>query len=145
MVFYVKNGKGLLSTKYGYLENEALATLVYGDTPLIKFQADEAYFCPTREKLVAAGYGLEMSDQKVISELREVLNHKFISLEKSLENLQLLLRLLPAGYYALVDTELCPTIIISRLSFIELMMAIGRLLIIWTDICAHCSMGIIRL
>lgn len=66
------------------LENEALATLVYGDTPLIKFQADEAYFCPTCEKLVASGYGLNMSDQKVISELREVLNHKFISLEKKL-------------------------------------------------------------
>ena len=109
LVFYVKNGKGLLSTKYGYLENEALATLVYGDAPLIKFQADEAYFCPTCEKLVAAGYGLNMSDQKVISELREVLNHKFISLEKSLENLQFLLGLLPSGYYALVDTELCPT------------------------------------
>jgi hypothetical protein len=58
LVFYIKNGKGLLSTKYGYLENEALATLVYGDTPLIKFQADESYFCPTCEKLVAAGYGL---------------------------------------------------------------------------------------
>jgi hypothetical protein len=40
VVFYVKNGKGLLSTKYGYLEKEALATLVYGNTPLIKFQAD---------------------------------------------------------------------------------------------------------
>jgi hypothetical protein len=109
LVFYVKNGKGLLSTKYGYLENEALATLVFGDTPLIKFQADEPYFCPTCEKLVASGYGLNMSDQKVISELREILNHKFISLEKSLENLQFLFGLLPSGYYALVDAELCPT------------------------------------
>jgi hypothetical protein len=109
LVFYVKNGKGLLSTKYGYLEKEALATLVYGNTPLIEFQADDAYFCPTCEKLVAAGNGLKMSDQKVISELREVLNHKFISLEKSLKNLQFLLGLLPSGYYALVDTELCPT------------------------------------
>lgn len=84
--------------KYGYLENDALATLAFGDTPLIKFQANEAYFCPTCEKLVAAGYSLNMSDQKVISELREVLNHKFISLEKSLENLQLLMGLLPSGY-----------------------------------------------
>lgn len=109
LVFYVKNGRGLLSTKYGYLENEALATLVFGDTPLIKFQADEPYFCPTCEKLVAAGYGLNMSDQKVISELREILNHKFISLEKSFENLQFLFGLLPSGYYALVDAELCPT------------------------------------
>lgn len=109
IVFYVKNGKGILSTKYGYLENDALATLVYGDIPLIKFQGDGPYFCPTCEKLVSAGYGLSMSDHKVISGLREVLNRKFVSLEESLENLKLLLGLLPTGYYALVDTELCPT------------------------------------
>lgn len=41
LVFYVKNGKGLLSTRYGNTQKNALATLVYGDTPLIKFQADE--------------------------------------------------------------------------------------------------------
>ncbi|MBP1671588.1 MAG: hypothetical protein H6Q22_1160 [Bacteroidetes bacterium] len=39
-------------------------------------------FC---EKLVAAGYGLNMSDHQVISELRDVLNRKFVSLEESLE------------------------------------------------------------
>ena len=109
IVFYVKNGKGILSSKYGYLENDALATLVYGDIPLIKFHGDGPYFCPTCEKLVAAGYGLNMSDNKVISELRDVLNRKFVSLEESLENLKLLLGLLPTGYYALIDTELCPT------------------------------------
>jgi hypothetical protein len=109
IVFYVKNGKGLLSSKYGYLEDAALATLVYGDTPLIKFQGDGPYFCPTCEKLVAAGYGLNMSNNKIISELREVLNRQFVSLEESLENLKLLLGLLSTGYYALVDTELCPT------------------------------------
>lgn len=109
LVFYVKNGKGVLSSKYGYLENDALATLVYGDIPLTKFQGDGPYFCPTCEKLVAAGYGLNMSKQKIISELRDVLNRKFVSLEGSLESLKLLLGLLPTGYYALVDTELCPT------------------------------------
>ncbi len=109
VVFYVKNGKGLLSMKYGYLENEALATSVYGNTPLIKFHGEGAYFCPTCEKLVAAGYGLNMSNQQVISELRDILNRKFVSLEESVETLRPLLGLLPTGYYALVDTELCPT------------------------------------
>ncbi len=109
VVFYIRNGKALLSNKYGYLENDALATLVYGDTPLIKFHGDGPYFCPTCEKLVAAGYGLNMSDQQMISDMREILNHKFVSLEQSLENLKPLLGLLPTGYYALVDTELCPT------------------------------------
>lgn len=109
VVFYVKNGKGLLSMKYGYLENDAFATLVYGDTPLIKFHGEGPYFCPTCEKLVAAGYGLNMSDQQVISELRDTLNCRFVSLEESLETLKPLLGLLPTGYYALVNTELCPT------------------------------------
>lgn len=109
VVFYIKNGKALLSNKYGYLENDALYTLVYGDIPLIKFHGDGPYFCPTCEKLVAAGYGLNMSDQQVISQMRDILNQKFISLEQSLENLKPLLGLLPTGYYALVDTELCPT------------------------------------
>lgn len=109
VIFYVKNGKSLLSVKYGLLENETFATLAYGNTPLIKFHGDGPYFCPTCEKLVAAGYGLNMSDQKVISEMRDVLNKKFISLEESVENLKPLLGLLPTGYYALVDTELYPT------------------------------------
>lgn len=109
VVFYVKNGKGLLSMKYGYLEKDALATLVFGDIPLVKFHGEAPYLCPTCEKLVAAGYGLNMSDQQVISELRDVLNRKFVSLEESVDNLKPLLGLLPTGYYALVDTELCPT------------------------------------
>lgn len=84
VVFYVKNGKGSLSSKYGCLENDALATLVYVNTPLIKFRGEGPYFCPTCEKLVAAGYGLNMSDHHVISELRDILNREFVSLEKSL-------------------------------------------------------------
>lgn len=109
IIFYVKNGKGLLSMKYGYLENDALETLVFGDIPLVKFHGEGSYFCPTCEKLVTAGYGLNVSDHQVISELRDILNKKFVSLEESVENLKPLLGLLPTGYYALVDTELCPT------------------------------------
>ena len=109
IIFYVKNGKGLLSMKYGYLDNDAFATLIFGDIPLIKFHGEGSYFCPTCEKLVAAGYGLNMSDQQVISELHDILNKKFVSLEESVENLKPLLGLLQTGYYALVDSELCPT------------------------------------
>ena len=60
-------------------------------------------------KSFAAGYGLNMSDQQVISELHDILNKKFVSLEESVENLKPLLGLLQTGYYALVDSELCPT------------------------------------
>lgn len=44
VVFYVKNGKGLLAMKYGYLENNALATLVFGDVPLIKSEIFSCIF-----------------------------------------------------------------------------------------------------
>lgn len=48
MIFYVKNGKGLLAKRYGNYEKQGLATLVYDDVPLVKFHADE-YFCSTCE------------------------------------------------------------------------------------------------
>lgn len=109
VIFYVKNGKGLLTMKYGYLEDNALTALTFGNIPLIKFQSDDPYYCPTCEKLVAAGYGLDMCDQQVITQIRELMNHKFVSLEESFEKLKPLLGLLQTGYYALMDTELCPT------------------------------------
>lgn len=109
IIFYVQKGKGLLSMKYGYIENDSVAILTYGNVPLLKFHSDSPYYCPTCEKLVAAGYGLEMIDQQAITQLRELMNHKFVSLEESLDNLKPLLGLLPTGYYALIDTELCPT------------------------------------
>ena len=108
IIFYVKNGKGLLCHKYGNYDNKALFTLSYDNTPLIKFHADE-YFCPTCEKLVSAGYGLDMANDNNIREVRQLFNSPFVSLENSFENLKPLLGLLRTGYYALVDVELYPS------------------------------------
>ncbi len=108
IIFYVKNGKGLLTEKYGNYENHALATLVYDDIPLVKFHADE-YFCPTCEKLVSVGYGLNMAQNNDIENLHEVLNAPFVSIEESFNNLKPIFGLLQTGYYALVDTELYPS------------------------------------
>jgi len=99
IVFYLKNGKGILKQKYGSNDTHGLSCLVYDNSPLSRFHADE-YFCPTCEKLI--------SDQ-TISKLRETLNQPFVSLEESLKNLEPLLGLLPTGYYALADLELFPT------------------------------------
>lgn len=108
IIFYIKNGKGLLCHKYGNYDDKALFTLTYENTPLIKFHADE-YFCPTCEKLVSAGYGLDMANDNNIREIRQVFNSPFVSLENSFENLKPLLGLLRTGYYALVDVELYPS------------------------------------
>lgn len=80
----------------------------YDNTPLIKFHAD-GYFCPTCEKLVSAGDGLDMADDNSIREMRHLFNSPFVSLENSFENLKPLLGLLRTGYYALVDVELYPS------------------------------------
>ncbi len=106
--FYLKNGKGILKQKYGSNDTQGLSCLVYDNSPLSKFHADE-YFCPTCEKLISAGYGLDKINDQTISKLRETLNQPFVSLEESLKNLEPLLGLLPTGYYALADLELLPT------------------------------------
>lgn len=108
IVFYLKNGKGLLRQKYGSNDTQGLSCLVYDNIPLSKFHGDE-YFCPTCEKLISAGYGLDKTNDQTISKLRETLNQPFVSLEKALKNLEPLLGLLPSGYYALADLELFPT------------------------------------
>ncbi|HIG0356665.1 hypothetical protein FC976_18735 [Clostridium sporogenes] len=108
IVFYLKNGKGILKQKYGSNDTHGLSCLVYDNSPLSRFHADE-YFCPTCEKLISAGYGLDKTNDQTISKLRETLNQPFVSLEESLKNLEPLLGLLPTGYYALADLELFPT------------------------------------
>ncbi|MBU5484326.1 hypothetical protein KQI86_08295 [Clostridium sp. MSJ-11] len=108
IVFYLKNGKGRLRQKYGSNDTQGLSCLVYDNIPLSKFHGDE-YFCPTCEKLISAGYGLDKTNDQIISKLRESLNQPFVSLEESLKNLEMLLGLLPTGYYALADLELFPT------------------------------------
>ena len=109
IVFYVKNGQGILTVKYGYLENEALSALLFGDIPLVKFHSNEPYFCPTCESLVSTGYGLDACNSELITEMHERFNHKYISVDDSFQSLTPLLGLLSSGYYALLDTELVPT------------------------------------
>jgi len=104
----VKNGKGRLREKYGAKGEQGVHCILFDEIPLIKFHGD-SYFCPTCEKLVAAGYGLDKIDRKAISEIRNLINIPFQSLEQSLYDISPLLRLLSSGYYALVDAQLYPT------------------------------------
>lgn len=108
LIFHVKNGKGLLCSKYGSVEDKGLYTLVYDNIPLIKFHGDE-YLCPTCEKFVSAGYGLDIAKDKTIYELSNVLNEPFENIEKSFNDLKPLLGLLTTGYYMLSDREVLPT------------------------------------
>ena len=108
LVFYVKNGKGLLRAKYGSAGGKGLCALVFDGVPLIKFHGDE-YLCPTCEKFVSAGYGLNMCENKELEELGEIINAPFVNIKKSFDDLKPLLGLLPTGYYTFSDEELFPT------------------------------------
>jgi len=108
LIFHVKNGKGLLCGKYGAIANRGLYALTFDGIPLIKFHGDE-YLCPTCEKLVSAGYGLDAAKNQSVYELSEALNEPFVSLEKSLRDMEPLLGLLSPGYYMLSEKNLFPT------------------------------------
>ena len=108
LIFHIKNGKGLLCGKYGVLEGKGFYTLAYDNIPLIKFYGDE-YFCPTCEKLVSAGFGLNTANDKTVYEMSNALNKPFESIQKSFECLKPLLGLLSTGYYMLSDKEVLPT------------------------------------
>lgn len=108
LFFYVKNGKGLLGVKYGNYQKKAMLALAYEEIPLVRFYGDE-YFCPTCEKLISAGYGIDMKENNIISKTQETLNANFVSLKQSLNELKPILGLLETGYYALVDIELSPS------------------------------------
>lgn len=75
--------------KYGNCGDKALFTLTYNNIPLIKFHADK-YFYPTWEKLVSAGYGLDMTNDGNIREMRQLFNSPFVSLENSFGGLIIL-------------------------------------------------------
>jgi hypothetical protein len=98
LIFHVKNGRGILCGKYGTFEDKGLFTLLYDKIPLIKFHGDE-YLCPTCEKLVSAGLGLDNARDKTVYELSNALNEPFESIEKSFDHLKPLLGLLSTGYY----------------------------------------------
>ena len=113
LVFHVKNGKGLLRIRFGSQEdkeagNGGFLALVFDDVPLIRFHGD-AYFCPTCEKLVSAGYGRDKCTDNSLRAAGDSLNGTFESIEKCFDSLKLLLGLLPDGYYALSDEEVFPT------------------------------------
>lgn len=101
----VKNGRGQLYERFSEeMGDVSYCTLLLGDKPLFQFQGDE-YYCPTCEKIVRSGYGLEQP-----GEFREErLNGENVPFEEALEGIKPLLGLLEDNCYVILDTQLYPT------------------------------------
>lgn len=108
VLVHVKKGKGMLREVYSENSQKSFMSLMMGDKPLVQFQGNE-YYCPTCEKIIRAGYGLDSNQwaEQVKKEQKELMQTK--SLSQEVEQLYPLLNLLKEGYYVVVDTELYPT------------------------------------
>lgn len=100
----VKNGKGIL--REVMMEPASTLSLMLGDKPLFQLLGDE-YFCPTCEKILRSGYGLDQPEQLRIQRINE--SKDKVPFLEILEGLYPLLGLLDSGYYTVWDTSLYPT------------------------------------
>ncbi len=107
----VTEGKGLLKGVYGEVDEKKVSfcACMFGDKPLLQLQGDE-YFCPTCEKIVKSGYGLDESFHFEQAEIIEKYKDSKIEfLEAAINNMVPILGLLRSGFYIIVDTKLHPT------------------------------------
>lgn len=102
----VKNGKGILREVMLESVPQSMMSLMLGDKPLFQLLGDE-YFCPTCEKILRSGYGLDQPEQFRIEKINE--SKDKVSFPEILEELYPLLGLLNSGYYTVWDTSLYPT------------------------------------
>lgn len=102
----VRGGKGLLKEVYGEADNVTYWSVLMGEMPLMQFQGDE-YFCPTCEKIIRSGYGLEPEFHAGMPGLNR--SKAQVTLRQAVEELFPLLGLLTDGYYVILDTQLHPT------------------------------------
>lgn len=99
----VRDGKGCLREVYGETGEAAYLTLLFHEQTLLQLQGDE-YFCPTCEKMLKSGYGLEQTQEFWQNRLNEDL-----PFAEALEGIKPILGLLKSGYYVVVETQLYPT------------------------------------
>ncbi len=110
VLFFVKNGLGRLRTAYGVAKDRTWKSfLLLNGVPLVKWHSQDENDCPTCEKLISAGYGLEHVDQDTIQTIRNHTNQPYEGIEKAFVEFNPLLSLLPEGYYVLADLALFPT------------------------------------
>lgn len=107
VLFYIENGLGRLKRVYGEAKDGTMKSFVLlNDIPLIKWHSQDSYNCPTCEKLISAGYGLDKVDKETMDFIRSYSNRSYETIQASIDQVEPILKLLKSGYYALADIEL---------------------------------------
>lgn len=102
------NGKAKLVNdvaRYGS-DHRSPRQIKLNDVPLLQAKIPN---CPTCCSLLATGYGIENTNCKELLDIQEKINSNYVSLEKSIENIEPLLTLLETGFYLIADAICYPT------------------------------------
>ena len=102
------NGKGKLVNDIGKYDTDYTSPcqIKLNDVPLIQTKIRP---CSTCCSILATGYGIENANCQELLDIREKINSNFISLDKSIENIESLLTLFKTGFYLIADAICYPT------------------------------------
>ena len=102
------NGKAKLVNdvaRYGS-DHRSPRQIKLNDVPLLQAKIPN---CPTCCSLLATGYGIENANCKELLDIQENINSNYISLEKSIRDIEPLLTLFETGFYLIADAVCYPT------------------------------------
>ena len=102
------NGKAKLVNdvaRYGS-DHRSPRQIKLNDVPLLQAKIPN---CPTCCSLLATGYGIENANCKELLAIQESINSNYISLEKSIRDIEPLLTLFETGFYLIADAICYPT------------------------------------
>ena len=102
------NGKAKLVKDMGKYDDNYTSPyqIKLNDVPIVQAKIPE---CSTCCSVLATGYGIENANCKELLDIQEKVNSNYVSLEKSIENIEPLLTLLETGFYLIADAICYPT------------------------------------
>ena len=102
------NGKAKLVKDMGKYDDNYTSPyqIKLNDVPIVQAKIPE---CSTCCSVLATGYGIENANCKELLDIQEKVNSNYVSLEKSIENIEPLLTLLETGFYLIADAVCYPT------------------------------------
>ena len=102
------NGKGKLVNDIGKYDSDYTSPcqIKLNDVPLIQTKIRP---CSTCCSILATGYGIENANCQELLDIQEKINSNYISLDKSIKNIESLLTLFKTGFYLIADAICYPT------------------------------------